>query len=156
MLFDLEMVPYGNAKEDQRANGIWNFTCQHGPLECVGNLHEACMISLTPNITITFPIIECAESSNQFETDPASALRSCAKRFAYNYDPVDACVNGPAGNNYQHQMAVKTGNLNPPHQFVPWIIVNGSHDYQDQAESNLLAVVCHLYTGTKPPACSMF
>ena len=35
------------------------------------------------------------------------------------------CAKGDQGNKYEHMMAVLTGQLNPPHQYVPWVTLNG-------------------------------
>jgi len=152
-IFDLDLIPYGNAKEVQQG-GNWTFTCQHGTLECLGNLIETCLVVLYPNTTTHYPVIECAEANTTFSSDPKSALQTCFAKFQLDYSKVDACANGPDGNNYQHQMALRTEDLNPAHQFVPWILINGSHDYQDQAESDLLSVICQVYTGPLPSACN--
>jgi interferon gamma-inducible protein 30 len=34
------------------------------------------------------------------------------------------CFNGTLGNQLEHQMAVKTEALDPPHKYVPWIVLN--------------------------------
>jgi interferon, gamma-inducible protein 30 len=52
------------------------------------------------------------------------------------------------GNQLQHLNAVQTENLQPAHQYVPWITVNDEHteDMQDAAENNLIALICKTYT----------
>ena len=44
-------------------------------------------------------------------------------------------------------MGAKTESLDPPHNYVPWIVVDGEHDneIQQAAMDNLLALVCKLY-----------
>jgi len=49
----------------------------------------------------------------------------CAKAHGIDMSAVQKCVGSPAGNALEHQMAVKTDALNPPHQYVPWITLNG-------------------------------
>lgn len=49
----------------------------------------------------------------------------CATKLKIDYTKIDACTKSSAGNNLQHEMAVKTGNLKPPHEYTPWIVVNG-------------------------------
>ena len=42
-----------------------------------------------------------------------------------DYSKILTCVNGPMGNKLEHEMAVKTGQLNPPHRYVPWVTLSG-------------------------------
>ena len=59
------------------------------------------------------------------------------------------------GNQLEHDLALKTSELNPKHDFVPWVTVNGQHTWeiQDQASSDLIGLICDTYTGAKPDAC---
>ena len=44
-------------------------------------------------------------------------------------------------------MGAKTEALSPPHKYVPWIVINGEHtdELQNEAQTNLVALVCKLY-----------
>lgn len=44
----IKLYPYGNARQTQQADGSWSFTCQHGAVECYGNLLEACGMARIP------------------------------------------------------------------------------------------------------------
>jgi len=156
-IINLTVIPYGNAKEEYDSNQKkWLFTCQHGEDECVGNLIETCAINLFKNATIWFPLISCIEAAD----GPSIKViaQQCAKTLNINYDQIDACYNSQQGNDWQHANAVTTGALNPPHQYVPWITLNGVHtdDIQAKAQEDLLSLICSTYTGTPPAACSTF
>eukprot|EP00057_Strongylocentrotus_purpuratus_P021948 XP_011676422.1 PREDICTED: uncharacterized protein LOC753478 [Strongylocentrotus purpuratus] len=40
-------------------------------------------------------------------------------------NPLKNCTGGPMGNKLEHSMALKTEALNPPHQYTPWVVLNG-------------------------------
>lgn len=44
-ILDLRFVPYGNAKQNHNSDGTYSFTCQHGAIECHGNLLEVCALN---------------------------------------------------------------------------------------------------------------
>ena len=58
------------------------------------------------------------------------------------------------GNQLQHIYAVRTDSLQPQHQYVPWVTVNGQHTetMEREAESNLIRLICKTYKGANPPA----
>lgn len=153
-IFNLTLVPYGNA-EERKSGNKWVFECQHGPKECQGNLIETCAISLLKNISVSFPFVHCFEKSIESSGDPQSVAKNCAMTLGIVYAPIEACVSGPQGNELEHEMAMKTNALEPQHEYVPWVTINGKHTekIQREAESNLLKLVCEYYTGTKPAGC---
>lgn len=154
-IFNPTLVPYGNAEETKRGDK-WIFQCQHGPKECQGNLIETCAISLLKNISTSFPFVYCFEKNIESGSgEPQTVAQNCAKSLAIDYAPIEACVSGPLGNKLEHEMAMKTGALEPQHEYVPWVTINGKHteEIQRKAERNLLELVCEYYPGTKPKDC---
>lgn len=85
------------------------------------------------------------ESDDQ--DDIRTAADKCSKQFNISMDSLNGCMNSRLGNNLEHQNAVQTDNLNPPHKYVPWVTLNGVHteDIQNQAETNLIALICNNY-----------
>ena len=151
-IMNVGLVPYGNA-EEKKKDGKWVFTCQHGKEECIGNLIETCAIHLYPNVNDYFPFIHCIETSGKI---PRKAAPSCAQKFKLDYSKIESCANGDLGNNLEHEMALKTEALDPDHTYVPWITINGVHTekLQNQAEDNLIKLICKTYEGSpKPQAC---
>ncbi|XP_026170303.1 gamma-interferon-inducible lysosomal thiol reductase [Mastacembelus armatus] len=143
------LVPYGNAQEKPDEQK-YIFLCQHGEQECLGNMIETCLLNMTEN---AFYTIFCMESSN----DVIKSAKSCVEVSSpeVSWDKLMTCVNGNQGNQLMHQNAMKTKALNPPHEYVPWVTINGVHteDLQNKAMNSLFTLVCSMYKGTKPPAC---
>jgi len=150
-IVEFEIVPYGNAQERQSGNK-WQFYCQHGQAECYGNLIESCALHYYPEASQHIPFLHCLE----YYGPTATNGKYCASLSNMTYSTIDTCVNGDLGNSLEHQMALKTEALNPPHQYVPWLNLNGQHTQaiQNGLSSNMLETVCNAYTGTKPAACS--
>ncbi|XP_024909429.1 gamma-interferon-inducible lysosomal thiol reductase isoform X2 [Cynoglossus semilaevis] len=149
-IMTVTLVPYGNAKEISSGNSP--FTCQHGEPECRGNLIEACIIHLSKHSA--FQIIYCMESA----ADVLGAAQSCLQLYApsVSWSSVDSCLTTGLGYKLMHANAAMTRALNPPHTHVPWVTFNGEYstDYEDKAMSSLFHLVCQLYKGPKPPACT--
>lgn len=153
-ILSVGLYPYGNAKESQLPDGSWKFQCQHGQPECTGNLIEVCIEnSVKFDADQYLPAIHCMEASD----DPVSNAEACVKENlpGVDYNSVDQCAKGKLGNILMHQMGKKTESLDPSHTYVPWIVVNGQHteDIQNEASEHLLALVCDMYTGSKPKEC---
>uniref|UniRef100_UPI0037E6FDBC gamma-interferon-inducible lysosomal thiol reductase n=1 Tax=Semicossyphus pulcher TaxID=241346 RepID=UPI0037E6FDBC len=148
-IMTVTLVPYGNAREKPDGQK-YVYECQHGEQECLGNMIETCLMNMT---NMAFPIIFCMESSS----DVIKSAQTCANLYSpqLNWDSLMGCVKGDQGNQLMHQNALKTEGLNPPHQYVPWITVNGVHteELQEKASTSLFALVCSMYKGTKPEAC---
>eukprot|EP00063_Salmo_salar_P070693 XP_014045528.1 PREDICTED: gamma-interferon-inducible lysosomal thiol reductase-like [Salmo salar] len=148
---NVTLVPYGNAEESFDGKK-YQFTCQHGEEECLGNMLETCIFSVTGSNA--FQIIYCMEAS----TDVVKAGEKCVELYDPNtkWDSIMTCVKGDQGNQLMHQNAVKTGALKPAHDYVPWIVINGEHteELQDKAMSSLFVLICSMYKPSKPEACS--
>ena len=150
-ILKVNFVPFGNAQETS-SGGKYIFYCQHGPDECVGNKIESCAIHFYPDQAKLIPFIQCLEYYGATDTN----ANYCAGVNQMDYNTIMQCVLGNQGDEVEHEMAVKTNSLSPPHQYVPWFTMNGQHDdsIQDGLSSNMLAYVCNAYQGTKPAACS--
>ncbi|KAF1653800.1 Gamma-interferon-inducible lysosomal thiol reductase, partial [Eudyptes chrysocome] len=174
----ITLVPYGNAEvgagpnrcrgcsprrrrprsdrlvlQERNVSGKWHFQCQHGPEECLGNMIETCLMHEAQNFSTYFPVIFCLESGSSVSKN----LEACLQVYAPQLDGgrIAACVRGDTGAALMHRNAQLTEALDPPHQYVPWILINGKHtdELQEQAEASLLGLICRLYQGEKPKAC---
>ncbi|NXI50995.1 GILT reductase, partial [Chloroceryle aenea] len=113
---NVTLVPYGNAQ--------WQFQCQHGPEECLGNMIETCLMNEAKNFSTYFPIIFCLESGSSVTKNLEA---QCLQIYAPQLDRgrIDACVQGAVGVALMHRNAQLTQALDPPHNYVPWILING-------------------------------
>mmetsp|Transcript_44876 Transcript_44876/g.51575 ORF Transcript_44876/g.51575 Transcript_44876/m.51575 type:complete len:231 (+) Transcript_44876:34-726(+) len=151
---DFDIHPFGNASEKQ-VDGKWEFTCQHGPDECAGNMFEACLIHVVQDFKTFWPIIMCLEETG----NPVKYASSCAKSLPFDFTEVYKCYNSDLAIELEHGYALETEALNPPHTSVPWVTINGVHtdSIQYQAENDLIKLICDSYTGTKVlDACSHY
>ena len=149
---EVNIYAYGNANEVKNGS-YYSYTCQHGPNECVGNLIEVCAQHFYKNFDyISFVI--CLEE--EVSSDFYAAGSKCAKKLHLDFNEVETCSKNSQGNALQHAVAVKTASLNPPHQYVPWIVANGKHTQgiNNAVQKSLLNYVCANYKGSvKIAAC---
>jgi interferon gamma-inducible protein 30 len=126
---DVHLYPYGNAREKQSAEG-WEFTCQHGPTECFGNVIEACALKYITDPLAQQKFFVCVETHvrGQKHPDFKNAAMACTTDAA----SIMNCANGKEGMDLQHTIAVETEQLNPRHTHVPWIVVDGVHEQQTE------------------------
>uniref|UniRef100_A0A669QLC6 Gamma-interferon-inducible lysosomal thiol reductase n=1 Tax=Phasianus colchicus TaxID=9054 RepID=A0A669QLC6_PHACC len=115
--------------------------------------HTACLMHEAENFTTYFPVIFCMESGSSATKN----LKACLQVYAPQLDAgrITACVKGELGAALMHRNAQLTEALDPPHQYVPWVVINGKHtdELQKKAQDSLLRLVCQLYQGDKPKAC---
>lgn len=164
----LTFFPFGNAEESfEPKSDRYVFRCQHGPTECLGNMIHTCAMNSCGNEAPKwFPFVNCMElkSRDSATKKPTIAYenritnedmktfgRQCAAEAKLNWTEILECTTGWRGNLLQHAVAKAT----PKHQFVPWVIVNGRHTdrIQDDAEKNLLKLICQFMRFPKPFAC---
>jgi len=152
-IMNVTMVPYGNAKE-KFADGHWQYTCQHGVEECLGNVIETCTLNLYPQAS-AIQFIGCIEASEVRPVDQA-ALKCASLQPELNFTRIMQCAQAQEGELMEHNMALATDALDPPHTFVPWVTLNGVHtdEIQQEAQDDLLGLICTTYQGPKPAACT--
>ncbi|KAL5580668.1 hypothetical protein UlMin_013110 [Ulmus minor] len=143
-IVDLKLVPYGNA----RVKSNNSITCQHGPEECFLNTVEACAINIWPQLNVHFPFVHCVETlANEFKYNE---WESCLEKLNLDSIPITDCYTGKYGKKLELQYAAETKALKPPHQYVPWTVLNGQKidimDYED-----LVSNICKAYKGTNRP-----
>ncbi|KAK7387268.1 hypothetical protein VNO78_27926 [Psophocarpus tetragonolobus] len=142
-LVHLKLVPWGNAK--LRTNAT--FDCQHGPYECLLNTVEACAIDTWPELNNHFPFIYCIEDLAL--QGRRTQWESCFQKLHLDSKPINQCYNSEHGKQLDLQFAAETNALDPPHKYVPWVVVDGEPLYEDY--ENFLSYICKAYKGTDLP-----
>ncbi|CAF3299652.1 unnamed protein product [Rotaria socialis] len=151
-IVNITIVPYGNARETyEPKTDLYQFICQHGPNECLGNLIHTCVLNYYPTIDQYMPFVYCTEST---AGDVPTVAMQCAQQSKIDFNKIDACTKSKLGNQLQHIYATQTDSLQPPHKYVPWITVNDKHTeiMQHEAEKDLIKLICKSYKGSNPPA----
>ena len=121
-------------------------------------MYEACGLYLHKNDGIlAFPFIQCMESELQKQEDNPNVsdiAAKCASLVHMDFKELNKCATSEIGNLIMHKYATETGALDPPHQYVPWIVVNGEHteDIQMSMMINMLDYICRIYDGPRRPA----
>ncbi|XP_015950518.1 gamma-interferon-responsive lysosomal thiol protein isoform X1 [Arachis duranensis] len=144
-IVNLRLVPWGNA---------WlapdgTFLCQHGNDECFLNTIEACAVTVYPNVAQHFRFIHCIE--NLTLEGRQNQWVNCFQMTGLPKLPLDCYTNGN-GKNIEQKFAQETTQLNPPHRFVPWVVVNNQALQEDYP--NFVNYICKAYKGkSKPDGC---
>ncbi|XP_057862946.2 gamma-interferon-responsive lysosomal thiol protein [Cryptomeria japonica] len=144
-IVDLKLFPYGNAKIGPNET----ISCQHGPYECVLNTVEACAIDAWPALNQHFPFISCIE--NFVLAHEATEWKTCFEKTSLDPKVIKDCFESGHGKKLELQYAEETNSLEPPHQYVPWVVLNGQPLYEDY--ENVEEYICKAYEGTLPQAC---
>ncbi|CAD6203245.1 unnamed protein product [Miscanthus lutarioriparius] len=141
----LRLVPYGNARVGSNSE----ISCQHGPYECLLNTVEACAIDAWPDLDVHFSFIYCVEDlvvKRQYKD-----WESCFQKLGLDPKPVTQCYNSELGHKLELEYANQTNALEPPHRYVPWVVVDGQPLFEDY--ENFEAYICMASKGTPPKAC---
>uniref|UniRef100_A0A1J3F8F9 Gamma-interferon-inducible lysosomal thiol reductase n=1 Tax=Noccaea caerulescens TaxID=107243 RepID=A0A1J3F8F9_NOCCA len=149
-IVDLHLSPWGNTK--LRPDNV-TVVCQHGAFECLLDTVEACAIDAWPKLSDHFPFIYCVESLvTEHKYDE---WETCYEKLNLNSKPVTDCLSSGHGNKLELQYAAETSALQPPHKYVPWVVVDGQPLYEDY--ENFISYICKAYKGNKAPsACAKY
>ncbi|KAI7757892.1 hypothetical protein M8C21_032461 [Ambrosia artemisiifolia] len=123
---------------------------QHGKWECLLNTVEACVIHAWPDVTDHFPFVYCVERLNN--EGKYTEWEKCFDILNLDPKPVADCYNSGLGHKLEVQYADETKALEPPHAYVPWVVVNDQPLYEDY--TNFISYICKAYKGSNvPQAC---
>ncbi|XP_046982048.1 GILT-like protein 1 [Schistocerca americana] len=115
------LIPFGKATVTTTSSG-YEFSCQHGPTECLGNKLHACGIALAESRTLQVSYAACMMSNY---TDVESASEKCAGELGLPFPTISDCANGQAGNELLRAYGNVTSDLSPALTFVPTVTLNG-------------------------------
>ncbi|XP_052113543.1 gamma-interferon-responsive lysosomal thiol protein isoform X3 [Arachis duranensis] len=122
---------------------------KHGNDECFLNTIEACAVTVYPNVAQHFRFIHCIE--NLTLEGRQNQWVNCFQMTGLPKLPLDCYTNGN-GKNIEQKFAQETTQLNPPHRFVPWVVVNNQALQEDYP--NFVNYICKAYKGkSKPDGC---
>ncbi|KAF5193728.1 Gamma-interferon-inducible lysosomal thiol reductase [Thalictrum thalictroides] len=151
-IIDLHLVPYGNAKLVKHGDNT-AIICQHDEPECKLNIAHACAIYARPDVNKHFEFLHCIEDlvvKNKYEMPE---WESCfGKTVGIDRKIVMDCYHGPKGLELALKYANETNSLKPPHEYVPWVVVDGEplREHFDE----FMTYVCNAYKGSHlPKAC---
>ncbi|KAJ4915246.1 Thioredoxin superfamily protein [Raphanus sativus] len=149
-IVDLHLSPWGNTKLRSDNDTV---VCQHGAYECFLDTVEACAIDVWPELSDHFPFIYCVESlviEHKYKK-----WETCYEKLNLNSKHVSDCLSSGHGKELQLQYAAETSALEPPHKYVPWVVVDGQPLYEDY--ENFISYICKAYKGNKlPGACAKY
>jgi len=149
-IMDIDLYAYGNARYWKNPNGSYGFSCQHGEAECKTNMIISCFQAHSNSKDENMEFVNCMVG----QTYPSTSGPMCAGKSSVPWATVNTCVTTYEGETVELAVAQKTAALNPPHQFVPWPVVDGASGsaVEQACATNMLKVVCDKYTGPNRPA----
>lgn len=140
---NVNFVPFGKAKQ-WYSNDSYQFECQHGPIECYGNIVQACAINEFHDPGDIFNYVTClmTKVNPNDVTNATYPVDRCADGL--DVDKVKDCVSGKVGLRFLSEMGNKTSNLQPPLQGVPAVAINNTFSLEQQkdAVTKLKFLVC--------------
>lgn len=115
----IKIVPFGKAK----CNPVgldYSCECQHGPAECELNQLMNCVIKIVRNPYEYVPVISCIQGKR----DLRSAGLKCLSKLPVSKKSMLVCAGGKEGRRLLAKAGAVTEHLQPPLNFVPWIMIN--------------------------------
>ena len=138
-------------KNDQSDVGF-DFDCQHGPPECLGNMIHACAVKYVKDQNLINEYIGCMMDNNrQLE----EAGQKCATKLGHiDWSVISKCSQSIEGGTLLASLGDDTHSLKPSVSFIPTIQMNGSQQQQNILLKDLTKAVCESFDiEAKPDAC---
>ncbi|KYN50216.1 Gamma-interferon-inducible lysosomal thiol reductase [Cyphomyrmex costatus] len=158
---NVTLIPYGKATRHRESEtGPWQFSCQHGPNECLGNKAQACGIHAIQSSEaaenhqrLMINLIGCAMFASGGGRNPVTAVQQCTEEVEFittkTRKLIDDCIASPLADDLLAANGDKTDAMQSPLRFVY------SKENQDEALSNFPKLICRHLTkkDDRPSAC---
>jgi len=152
---NVDFNPAGNAK----LNNDFTISCQHGEAECQAGIMTGCILQhfdIDQKASLV-PLITCIENGVADPFD-ASVVQQCMDSNGITsptFEEVSTCANTQEGLGHFIFFLLRTQELNPPHQYVPWILFNGVHNetLYNESKKDLKGVLCNYFLDNLVPEC---
>lgn len=141
-MLEVNMWPYGKATTRVTSDG-YEFDCQHGEQECIGNMFHACVEEKVEDAAKRLEMIKCMISDNY---EPENSAKNCASESGVDFQEILTCATGAQGQELHYQAGLKTQALSPKVSFIPTIEIDESQMSQKAILKNLLKEVCAVYS----------
>ena len=129
----------------------YDFDCQHGPPECLGNTIHACAVQYVRNQDLVNEYIGCMMDNNR---DLKEAGQKCAEKLGnIDWPSISTCAEGAEGGKLLAHHGDDTHSLKPSVTFIPTAQLNGSQDGQKLMLKDLKRAICNVLEGKIPEAC---
>jgi len=154
-MVNVTIYPYGWENETQNGSE-WDYTCQHGPEECRGNLIENCGKYYYTESNTFWTWLVCLENGAKTLKDFDTIGEQCATQYGLDWSEVLDCANGELGNQLTHVAGEVTLALEPPRGWTPWVVVNGEPfvTVENEIYVDFLGWACSNFQGVKPSVCN--
>jgi len=160
---EVELRPYGNAnatwqagRDPKKEGGRWGFGCQHGVLECLGNLLHASLIGVPWHPQQSWheaivPIIACHMSnltpgsdSNETSTTIHASFKQCMENqtLAFNVSDTYEMIQKLSGSDEAKRILMEFGSQTPRHEFIPHVVINGESHVKKITYDDLEKTLC--------------
>ena len=121
----ITLVPYGKAHVTIPSPAPYQFSCQHGPLECEGNKYHNCAQKYLKNQSWRIKLTTCMFKkvfTSLSKADWSKVVEDCSEQLGLStYLPrIQKCAGSLEGSELLHQAGVKTGVRN----FIPTVVLS--------------------------------
>ncbi|KAB5520059.1 hypothetical protein DKX38_024378 [Salix brachista] len=125
---------------------------QNGRDECFLHKIQACAINVWNDVDKYYALIHCIEFL--VIEGRHSDWQSCFNSLGLSEKTILECSNNGTGAKIQAFYGYETAHLDPPHMFLPWVVVNNKSLGKDYR--NFTTYICNEYKGkVQPDACKL-